>query len=394
MKRVGWTVVALAVVAVAAAAIGLRLIDTPAVRTEIQTRLSAALGGRIDWDALEVRILPAPHAELRSVRMEIPGALTVRADDVDVYLRLWPLLRGRAEIASLSVSRPQVRIQGTASGGESGAQLDPVAAYRQGITPVAEALRRFAPDTVLTIRDAALDLASPPLALRKLNITARSVGESLELDVDTASNYWQRLRFEARVAYADLSAAGTLRIDRLALHKDLPSARVRAQVRTDAKTSIECDLEAALGTLLPQAKGKLTLPAGKAAEIDARLARIDLPQAIAIARRHVSGLDTIESLDGRLSANVRASLGAQWQARVEVTASDASLKLAQLPWKLSAQAGQVTVNENELALPACAARWASRAFRRSRRSSIFASRYACRRPPAARRCGSSSGFRG
>jgi uncharacterized protein involved in outer membrane biogenesis len=348
MKRVGWTLLALAVVAVVAAAIGVRLIDTPAARAEIQTRLSAALGGRIEWQSLELRILPRPHGELHAVRIEIPGAVSARADDLDVYLRLWPLLRGRAEIASVSLSAPQLRIQ-AAPGEQTNGEIDPVAAYRAALAPVAEALRKFAPDTLLMIKGAALDIASSPVRLHNLNITARSAAESLELDVDTASNYWQHLRFEARIAYEDLSAVGSLKIAELTLHKDLPPATLRAQLRTDGKTAIECDVEAALGALLPEAKGKLLLPAaGKAAELDARLARIDLPQAIALARRHVSGLETIESLDGSLSANVRVSLATQWRAHVDVIASDASLKLAQLPWKLSLEAMRIAASEKDL----------------------------------------------
>src|SRR5882672_8746822 len=168
MKRVAWVLVALAVAAVVLVAIGLRLVDTPAVRAEIQGRLSSALGGQVEWEALEVRLLPAPHGELRRVRVEIPGALSVRADDVDVYLRLWPLLRGRAEIASVSVSRPEVRVEVAGDGQDSGVP-DPVAVYRGAMTPLAAALRKFAPDTVLKISEATLDIASSPIQLRDLN---------------------------------------------------------------------------------------------------------------------------------------------------------------------------------------------------------------------------------
>jgi uncharacterized protein involved in outer membrane biogenesis len=348
MRRVAWTLGVLAVIAVVAAVIGVRLIDTPAARAEIQTRISAALGGRIEWQSLHLRLLPRPHGELRGVRIEIPGALSARADDLDVYLQLWPLLLGRAEIASLSLSRPELRIH-PAGSEQSDVELDPVATYRAVVAPVADALRKFAPDTVLTIKDAVLDIASSPVRLHNLNITARSAAQSLDLDVASASNYWKQLRFEARVAYADLSAVGKLSIAELALHKDMPRATLLAQLRTDAKTAIECDFETKLGTLLRQARGKLAWrAAGKGSEVEARLEQIDLPQAITLARRHVSGLDSIESLDGRLSVNIRASLAKQWHVQVEATASDASLKLTQLPWKLSVQGAQIAASEKEL----------------------------------------------
>ena len=347
MRRVAWTLGVLTVIAVVAAVIGVRLIDTPAAKAEIQARLSAALGGRIEWQSLELRVLPRPHGELRGVRIEIPGAVSARADDLDVYLQLWPLLLGRAEIASVSLSRPQLRLHPAASE-QGNAEFDSVTAYRAAMAPVAEALRKFAPDTVFAVKDAALEIESSSVRLHNLNLTARSARESLELELDTASNYWKQLRFEARVAYADLSGVAKLKIAELKPLKDLPPATLAAQMRTDAKTAIECDFETALGALLPQAKGRLRQPAGKAAELHARLERIDLPQAIALAQRHMSGLDSIESLEGRLSVNIRASLAKQWHAQVEATASDASVKLAQLPWKLSVQGAQIAASEKEL----------------------------------------------
>ena len=158
LKRLAWGVAALLIVAAGLLVLGVRMIDAPAVRAEIQQRLAAALGGQIAWESLEVRLLP-PRGELRSVRLDIPGAVSARAGQVDARVRLWPLLLGRVEIASLSVSQPEIRV--TAAGGarpEGGARIDPLAAYREGLEPVARTLRRFAPDTAFRIEGAALDL--------------------------------------------------------------------------------------------------------------------------------------------------------------------------------------------------------------------------------------------
>src|SRR6185503_19340081 len=89
-------VAALLLVAAAAVIVAPRLIDTPAARAEIQRRLDAALGGKVTWQALEVRLLPVPHGELRQVKIET-SAVVADADNVQIYLRLWPLLLGRPE---------------------------------------------------------------------------------------------------------------------------------------------------------------------------------------------------------------------------------------------------------------------------------------------------------
>ena len=348
VKRLAWGVAALVIVAAIAVVVGVHLIDTPAVRAEIQARLSAALGGQIEWQALEVRLLPAPHGELQRVRIEIPGALSARADDVDVYLRLWPLLRGRAEIASVSVSRPEVRIAAAGKPQKEDTPFDPLAAYRAAVEPVARALQKFAPDTQFRIDSADVDLPAVPLRLRDLNATASTSGDGVDLQVDAASNYWQRLRAKGRLAYADLSARADVELDGLVVDRELPAARLRGELRTDAKTAIEVAAEGTLGTLFHAASAKLRLPATGAPHASAEISAADLAQALAIARRKLSGLDAIESAEGRVSARVELVLQERWQAGVQVLKSDAAVKLAALPWKLSVHAGHAAITQSEI----------------------------------------------
>ena len=61
------------------------------------------------------------------------------------------------------------------------------------------------------------------------------------------------------------------------------------------------------------------------------------------ARRKLPGLDAVESAEGKLAAKVSASLGPPWRAQVALVKSHATVKLAQLPWKVS-------VHEARLAL--------------------------------------------
>src|SRR5687768_7103238 len=110
MKRAAYVLGAVALLAALVVLLAPLAVDRPAVRAEIQRRVGQALEGQVSWEALEIGLFPAPHGVLRRVRVEMPGRASAAADTVRVYLRLWPLLRGRAEIASVAVSRPEVRI--------------------------------------------------------------------------------------------------------------------------------------------------------------------------------------------------------------------------------------------------------------------------------------------
>ena len=346
MKRAAYVAGAIVLAAVLAVVLlGPALVDRPAVQAEIQQRLSKALQGQVTWEALDVALFPAPHGELRKLRVEVPGKLGASADQVNVYLRLWPLLLGRAEISSLSVQKPTIRVQ-PGEGKESDAPFDALAAYRQAMEPLARVLREFAPDTAFKLEQAAFEVGTS-VALRELRADVRTDGNGVALEVDTASNLWRRLTAQARVEYSDLSARADITLDGLAPDKEIPPAALRAKLRTDGKSAIECEFDGAVGSVA-KAKGKLVLPAGKPPELAAHLEAPDLAQALAFGKSKVTGLDAIEAASGALAANAAVSLAPQWEATIDLVKSDAAIKLAELPWPISPRLARVVITPEQV----------------------------------------------
>jgi hypothetical protein len=341
MKRAAYVVGAIVLAAVLVVVlVAPAVVDRPAVQAEIQQRLSKALEGQVSWEALDVALFPAPHGELRKLRVEVPGKLGASADQVNVYMRLWPLLLGRAEISSLSVKKPSIRIQ-PGDSKESDAPLDGLAAYRAAMEPVARVLRQFAPDTTFKLEQAGVEVGTG-FALRELRADVRTDGNGVQLELDTAGTLWKRLTAQARVEYADLSARADVALDALAFDEAVPPAALRAKLRTDGKSAIDCEFEGAVGSLA-KSKGKLVLPAGKSPELAAQVEAADLAQALALGKGKVAGLDVIETAAGGFSANVVVSLAPKWEAKIDLLRSDAAIKLAQLPWPISPRAAQVSV---------------------------------------------------
>ncbi|HJY74986.1 MAG TPA: AsmA family protein, partial [Burkholderiales bacterium] len=265
MKRAAYVVGAIVLAAVLVVVLAVpALVDRPAVQAEIQQRLSKALEGQVTWEDLDVALFPAPHGELRKLRVEVPGKLGASADQVDVYMRLWPLLLGRAEISSLTVKKPSIRIQPGESK-ESDAPLDALGAYRQAMEPIARVLQEFAPDTAFKLEQAGVEVGTG-FALRELRADVRTDANGVQLELDTASTLWRRLTAQARVEYSDLSARADMALDALEFDKAVPPAALRAKLRTDGKSAIECEFDGAVGSLA-KSKGKLVLPAGKPPEL-------------------------------------------------------------------------------------------------------------------------------
>ena len=83
-----------------------RLIDSESVKGEIQNQFSQMLGGRINFERLELEIWPIPHIEVRKVQITIPPNLSSTVQASKIYPKILPLLTGRVEIGVVRFESP------------------------------------------------------------------------------------------------------------------------------------------------------------------------------------------------------------------------------------------------------------------------------------------------
>lgn len=395
---------ALLALAVTAAFVIPAVLDTRVVEAELQGKLSQMLRGNITWEKLEIRILPTPRGALSHVRAEIPKAASVRAEEVEVRLRLLPLLRGRADIASLSLSKPVIELEiapkpPAKRKPREEARPDPVEGYRSTI----EAISRFAPEAVLDVEDGDLDVrvsGLPSVRVRRLEVHARTGSTGMEVELTAESEYWRGLKLSAQVAFSDLSGKGSLRIAELRpqawldhfLAKSpvsvvLPAVALRAQARADGRENLECDFDigaasveirhAAERLLVPEVAlsgrvsagrqevlvhvNKAQLGASRLAGGSLRYALrdnsiaaladfdLDLAQAMDGTRRLVpeeagKALEVVQPVSGRARGRARLNLGRSgWGAAVEIRESDSSIGVRGAPGPVKLASASVEV---------------------------------------------------
>ena len=238
------------------------LIDLPAVQAQLHRKLSNAVNGQVAWDSLQVQLLPAPHGVLRGVRVEIPGRVKAAVEHADVNLRLPPLLHGRADIASISITRPVVEIDITAAAPPgAGPRAGFFEAYRDALNAVVQGIRDVAPSSVVMIERAEVVVHAadmPPVELDDLSLEARTGDQGIDIEVTTAGNLARKLHLAGHVELADLSSNANLEalglspqpwlarfVSSPAMGVEIPAADLHVQARTDGQASLQADMELA-----------------------------------------------------------------------------------------------------------------------------------------------------
>ncbi len=185
--------------AVFAAVVAPRLLDSRSVRDAIQREVSSRTGADFTLGSVELELLPLPRLKVFSPRLIRGTTVSAGADALILYPRLLSLLKGKIEIARLRLNAPSAALTVDAvaeAGKDTGPSLSPeaaVAAFASGLAWIRQ-----------QIPDLSADVAGGTLVL-KLDDGAAFRFEQIDAALSTAaprfelscrSDLWERLRVE------------------------------------------------------------------------------------------------------------------------------------------------------------------------------------------------------
>ncbi len=81
------------------------------VKSFIISKTAQATGGALVYDRLDISFLPLPHLKAREIHLRRQNAFEVTAQELSVYPRLLPLLKGRVSIRRLALIAPDVKVR-------------------------------------------------------------------------------------------------------------------------------------------------------------------------------------------------------------------------------------------------------------------------------------------
>jgi hypothetical protein len=188
------------------------LVNRPDTKAAIQRYLSAAIGGEVGFDQVKLTLFPRVCATVGRPRLDLPDKVSARATEIDICLKLLPLLGGRVVADSIQAQSPEIHLPISPidfSGGGPGFP-DP----RRLVARLADLAEQI-PEAVIEASGGRLELAGPGehrFGFRNLNLRLSHSGERLEWSLQGESTIANAYSSRGRLETDSLKGTATIQV--------------------------------------------------------------------------------------------------------------------------------------------------------------------------------------
>jgi hypothetical protein len=190
--------------------------NSEGIKNNVQTLSQELVGGRLDYERIEPRLLPLPHARIIQGRIAIPEQRFEVDASVSIWPKLFPLLFGDFKIDRIVVRSPDVRLtlpNSSDSAKPASLALTPES-FKQQANVILAAVSGVLAEGSIVVKDGRLVLICkgiPGLRLDDVDLSLSEQNRLLQLEIDGRSNLANR--FNIRSSLRSDSFDGEGRID-------------------------------------------------------------------------------------------------------------------------------------------------------------------------------------
>jgi hypothetical protein len=225
------------------------------VKTFIVAKTAQATGGILVYDRLDIGFLPMPHLKARNIHLRRADTFAVDAQELSIYPRILPMLRGRIKVRRLALVSPGIDIKmkpnplktkglPTGKGGRS--LKDNLSAAIGGLFGVLGAID---PGTDLRVEDGVVNLAftdAPDLRIGGINGFAENNDGGLSLDLSCRSDLTGKIDVRASADMAAMKVSGQatltgMNVRPLLFYASIPGGITAEDTRASINTTFTVD---------------------------------------------------------------------------------------------------------------------------------------------------------
>jgi hypothetical protein len=188
------------------------LVNRPETKAAIERYLGAAVGGRIGFEQVKLSLFPQVCAAVSRPRLNIPGRLSAGAAEIDLCLKLLPLLRGRVVAEAVKVQSPEILMPMAPIDSADSSLVFPNSRL---LAARVAGLARQLPESAIEVSDGRLELAAPDgqrFEFHKLNFRLQRNGAGLEWLLQGESDVAEAFSSRGHLETESLRGTGTLQL--------------------------------------------------------------------------------------------------------------------------------------------------------------------------------------
>jgi len=189
------------------------LINLDPIKEKILAVLSGQVGGKVEYQKLDLSYFPRPRVNIHQVALSVPGPVVGTIKSVEISPTLLALLRGELRISRILVVSPDFSInipEATKKTGKTTAP-SPLEETSRILSEISAVIASNLPDLTVIIKDGRLDLqrkSKPSLSLSGINGRLTGPPGNFHVDMTCASNLWEKASMKAEINPADFTGGG------------------------------------------------------------------------------------------------------------------------------------------------------------------------------------------
>ncbi len=226
--------------------LGPRFIHSDFAKKEIVSHLSRVAGGSVNYSQADFLFLPRPHLLFQKAHIAIDTRMSADTASLVVYPRIWPLFKGRVEIARLDVRSPACTVYLPAAESQ-----DEMNARKWDVKALHSALVPFMAPAGAAIEGMGIDVQNGQVAfiqggetiaeMHQIQLHMWALNSETEIRVNAASSVCKTLSLSARMDAGERAIKGQIEVKGL-LPDRLPAGLVPEGAIQPGDEAIDAEL--------------------------------------------------------------------------------------------------------------------------------------------------------
>ena len=201
-----------------------KLINLEPLRQKAIAVFHEKTGGRIDYQRVDLSFLPRPCVTIHQANLSIPDKGKGTLKSIQVYPRVFPLLKGQIRFAEIEVEEPDFTMPLPAMPenlAEKGASK-PGAEVEEVLAGVLAPLALEMPDLIVEVKKGKLNLSideRPLFSFERVDARLVFPPSGFKVSLNCTSNLWEKMALEGTLGLEPLKASGRIDFSGFQAHK-------------------------------------------------------------------------------------------------------------------------------------------------------------------------------